>query len=213
MGPQLSAARSIPTAQSPDGSISTLGASITALVRSAARRITWRSSRRLPGQSCASSLAAASVARTRGPISDLKSSRKCWARRSTSPGRSRKAGSLSSKPAKRWNRSRRNEPRRVSRRKSRRVVATTRTSTAVSPLPPTRRICPVSSARKSLGCRSMGSSPISSSTSVPPDASSNQPGRRDPAPVKAPRSCPKSWLSANSRARVPQLTATNGPLG
>ena len=80
-------------------------------------------------------------------------------------------------------------------------MATTRTRTAVSPEPPTRRRRPVSRTRSSFGCSSSGSSPISSSTRVPPDASSNQPARRVAAPVKAPRSCPKSSLSASSRGK------------
>ena len=66
--------------------------------------------------------------------------------------------------------------RRTSPSRSRSVIATiAHARPRPRPMPPTRRSRPDSSTRRSLGCRSSGSSPISSSTSVPPDASSNQP--------------------------------------
>lgn len=59
--------------------------------------------------------------------------------------------------------------------------------------------------------RRRGSSPISSRKSVPPSARSNHPWRVESAPVKLPRSCPKSWLSINSEGIAPQLTRMKGP--
>jgi len=46
---------------------------------------------------------------------------------------------------------------------------------------------------------------------VPPSASSNRPFRSAVAPVKAPRSCPKSSLSSRVSASAPQCTPTKGP--
>ena len=51
-------------------------------------------------------------------------------------------------------------------------------------------------------------SPISSSSSVPPLASSKHPARRWSAPVKAPRSWPKSSLSSRPSGSAAQLIAT-----
>ena len=45
---------------------------------------------------------------------------------------------------------------------------------------------------------------------MPPCASSNTPGRRWSAPVKAPRSWPKSSLSISVAGMAAQLMATNG---
>ena len=56
-----------------------------------------------------------------------------------------------------------------------------------------------------------GISPISSSSSVPPSASSKQPTRRSTAPVKAPFSWPKISLSMSDSGIAAQLTATKGP--
>jgi hypothetical protein len=55
-------------------------------------------------------------------------------------------------------------------------------------------------------------SPISSSSSVPPWASSKRPFFCPVAPVNAPRSCPNSSLSISSRGIAAQLTLMNGPL-
>ena len=98
----------------------------------------------------------------------------------------------------------------ISALRSRLVAHSTRTSTSISVLPPSRRSRPSSSTRSSLACSSMGISPISSRKSVPPWASSKTPGRRWSAPVKAPRSWPKSSLSMRVAGMEAQLMATNG---
>ena len=46
---------------------------------------------------------------------------------------------------------------------------------------------------------------------MPPAASSKRPARSRTAPVKAPRTWPKSSLSRSSPGRAPQFTATKGP--
>ena len=53
-------------------------------------------------------------------------------------------------------------------------------------------------------------SPISSSSSVPPSASSKRPLRSASAPVKAPRSWPKSSLSSTPSGSAAQLTLMKG---
>ena len=63
---------------------------------------------------------------------------------------------------------------------------------------------------RSLGCRSMGRSPISSRKSVPPFAASILPILFLSAPVKAPFSWPKSSLSRSSRGSAGQLTVIKG---
>ena len=83
----------------------------------------------------------------------------------------------------------------------------TRTSTRLGSRPPTRRISPSSSTRRSLACRSSGRSPISSSSSVPSWASSNRPGRSAVAPVKAPRMWPNSSHSSSCSGIAAQLIA------
>src|SRR5450432_1735305 len=75
---------------------------------------------------------------------------------------------------------------------------------------PTRRTSRRSSTRRSFGCRSMLSSPISSRKTVPPAAASKTPSRDDTAPVKAPRSWPKSSLSRSCGGMAPQSTTRNG---
>ena len=52
-------------------------------------------------------------------------------------------------------------------------------------------------------------SPISSRKIVPPSATSNLPRRSATAPVKAPRTWPKSSLSISSSGIAAQLTSTN----
>src|SRR5205823_2287463 len=64
--------------------------------------------------------------------------------------------------------------------------------------------------RSSFGWRSNGRSPISSRSSVPPCASSKRPILRAMAPVKAPRSWPKSSLSRRPAGMAVQLNLTNG---
>ncbi len=90
------------------------------------------------------------------------------------------------------------------------VEAITRTSTAISLLPPRRRTRESSRTRSSLACVPTGISASSSSSSVPCCASSKQPARRSTAPVKAPFSCPNSSLSIRVSGIAAQLMATNG---
>ena len=59
--------------------------------------------------------------------------------------------------------------------------------------------------------QSSGSSPTSSRNSVPPCAASKRPTRSRVAPENAPRTWPKSSLSASSRGMAAQLSSTNGP--
>ena len=61
---------------------------------------------------------------------------------------------------------------------------------------PTRTITFSSKTRSNLAWQFRLKSPISSRNNVPPEASSNLPGRDSWASVKAPFSCPKSSLSA-----------------
>src|SRR5439155_1695679 len=81
----------------------------------------------------------------------------------------------------------RKRPARASSTRSRLVQATTRTSTRSTFPAPTGWISPSCSARNSLACTGKGSSPISSSTSVPPSACAKNPRRACDAPVNAPR--------------------------
>jgi hypothetical protein len=71
-----------------------------------------------------------------------------------------------------------------------------------------RRTSPSWSARSSFTCSDIGNSPTSSRKSVPPFASSNSPGFSSTAPLKAPRTWPKSSLSMSSAGSAPQFTAT-----
>ena len=73
----------------------------------------------------------------------------------------------------------------------------------------TSRCC---TARRSLACSSSGISPISSRNSVPRWAARNRPGCADVAPVKAPFSWPKSWLSNRCALTAAQLTVTSSPV-
>ena len=70
--------------------------------------------------------------------------------------------------------------------RSRLEVARMRISTLTGREPPTRSISRSCRARSSLACSRPSISEISSSSSVPPSASSNLPIRRATAPVKAP---------------------------
>src|ERR1051326_847356 len=90
------------------------------------------------------------------------------------------------------------------------AAATRQPSTATGARPPIRSTTFSSIARNSLPCTPSGNSPISSRNTVPPAASSNFPWRRSFAPVKAPRSCPKSSFSINVSGIAAQLMATNG---
>ncbi len=85
-----------------------------------------------------------------------------------------------------------------------------RTFVARSFVPPTRRIAWLSSARSKRGCKSSGSSPISSRNNVPPRARSKAPSCSACAPVKAPRSWPNSSLSTRFAGTEPQSNTTKG---
>ena len=74
------------------------------------------------------------------------------------------------------------------REESRLVAETIRTFTRTGCEPPTRSNSCSCRTRSSFGCISGGISPTSSSSNVPPSASSNAPTRRCWAPVKAPLS-------------------------
>ena len=93
---------------------------------------------------------------------------------------------------------------------SRLEVASTRISTLTGLPPPTRSISRSWIARSSLACRRGSISEISSSSRVPPWASSNLPTRRATAPVKAPFSWPNSSLSSRLSGIAAQLTEMNG---
>jgi hypothetical protein len=69
---------------------------------------------------------------------------------------------------------------------------------------------PVSSTRSSFTWLSGSMSPISSSSRVPPSASSIRPGLAVTAPVNAPFSWPNSSDSSTSRGSAPQWIGTNG---
>ena len=79
--------------------------------------------------------------------------------------------------------------------------------------PPTRSISRSCSARSSLACSRGSISLISSSSSVPPFASSNLPMRRATAPVKAPFSWPNSSDSSRFSGIAAQFTETKAALG
>ena len=94
--------------------------------------------------------------------------------------------------------------------RSRLVAARMRTSTPMGSAPPTRSKVRSWRTRRSLTWVSGGISPISSRKRVPPSASSKRPWRRSTAPVKAPRSWPKSSDSRRVSGSAAQLTATKG---
>ena len=73
------------------------------------------------------------------------------------------------------------------------------------------RTCRVCNTRSSLAWSAGGMSPTSSSSSVPPSASSNRPILRRSAPVNDPFSWPNSSLSSSESFKTAQLSATNGP--
>jgi len=89
------------------------------------------------------------------------------------------------------------------------VAATMRMSMSMGREPPTRSICFCSTARRSLGWRNKGMSPISSSMTVPCWASSNLPFFWATAPVNAPRSWPNSSDSRRFSGMAAQLTLTH----
>ena len=85
-------------------------------------------------------------------------------------------------------------------------------STLTGLAPPTRSISRSWMARSSLACRRASISEISSSSRVPPLASSNLPIRRATAPVKAPFSWPNSSLSSRFSGMAAQFTEMKGRL-
>ena len=88
------------------------------------------------------------------------------------------------------------------------MAAITRASTVRVRDSPTRRISPSCSTRNSFTWRLSGSSPTSSSNSVPPSASSNRPALSAVAPVNAPRAWPNSSDSSKVSGIAPEFTAT-----
>ena len=85
-----------------------------------------------------------------------------------------------------------------------------RMSTGTGRVPPTRSITRSWIARSSLACSRTSISEISSSSSVPPVASSNLPMRRATAPVNEPFSWPNSSDSSRFSGIAAQLTQMNG---
>ncbi len=81
-----------------------------------------------------------------------------------------------------------------------------RTSTVSSSVPPTLRTTFSWMARRSLTCIVGVISPISSRKRVPRSASWKRPFFSRTAPVKAPRSWPKSSLSSRFSGSAPQLS-------
>ena len=87
-----------------------------------------------------------------------------------------------------------------------------RMSTGTGRVPPIRSITRSWIARSNLDCSRTSISEISSSSSVPPLASSNLPIRRATAPVNAPFSWPNSSDSKRCSGIAAQLIETNGRL-
>ncbi len=90
------------------------------------------------------------------------------------------------------------------------MAATSRTSTVMVRWPPTRSNWRSWMARSSFTWAASGSSPTSSRNSVPPSAASKRPCCAWWAPVKAPRSWPKSADSTSASGSAAQFTATKG---
>ena len=167
----------------------------------------------LPGQRWAASVASAAGSATGASAGVC--GRACRTKCSTSMGmssrRSRRGGIAISNVLIRNSRSSRKSPVFTISSSDRCVAQTTRTSTVIGWLSPTRRISPLSRARSSRDWSDLGNSPTSSRNSVPPSATSNRPARCSSAPVNAPLRWPKSSLSTRCSGRAPQLTATSGP--
>ena len=175
--------------------------------------ITLANSRMLPGQRWWASAANTSAIATSasGGVCGLAFRTKCRTNSGRSSIRSRSGGIAISNVLIRNSRSSRNSPSATISSRERCVAQTTRTSTVIGWLSPTRRISPLSSARSSRDCNCLGSSPISSRKRVPPSATSKSPARCSSAPVKAPLRWPNSSLSTRCSGSAPQLTATSGP--
>ena len=84
-----------------------------------------------------------------------------------------------------------------------------RTSTGIRRLVPSGSIMLSWSTRSSFAWSRTSMSPISSRKSVPSSAAWNLPTRSACAPLKAPRTCPKSSLSRRSAGIAVQLSGTN----
>ncbi len=85
-----------------------------------------------------------------------------------------------------------------------------RISTGTGLVPPTRSMTRSWIARSNFDCSRTSISEISSSSSVPPVASSNFPIRRATAPVNAPFSWPNSSDSRRCSGIAAQLMLMNG---
>ena len=101
----------------------------------------------------------------------------------------------------------------ISAPRSRFVAAMMRTSTLSVSLPPTRSNVFSCRNRRSLTCTAAGSRRISSRKRVPPSACLKRPSRRATAPVKAPRSWPKSSLSRSDSREGGAVQADERRLG
>ena len=170
--------------------------SLSPRASSTARCMQFSSSRTLPRQGMARSSAIGAAAERRAsgrPLAAASLAAKCRASAAMSCGRSRSGGSCSATTFRRNSRSSRKRP---SRDRARRGRGCWWRSAGYRPctglVPPTRSISRSWMARSSLACRRGSISLISSSSSVPPSASSNLPMRRAMAPVKAPFSWPNS---------------------
>lgn len=103
-----------------------------------------------------------------------------------SDGLSESGGRLMLKTDILKNRSLLKRPSRISSSRFLLVAEIMRTSHFMGFVSPTLTNSPLSSTRRSLACRGVGISPISSRKSVPPSASSKKPFLSFTAPVKAP---------------------------
>ncbi len=156
--------------------------------RMTARSTACWSSRMLPGQGwrCSESSAAGEIPLTSLPISAAVRMAKREASEGMSSGRARSGGIWMGMVLRRKYRSCRKLPAAASAARSRLVVATTRTSTRMGVVPPTRSNSCSCSTRSSLACRSSRISEISSSSSVPRCARSKAPSTRFTAPGERP---------------------------
>ena len=143
------------------------------------------------------------------PLAAAYFSTKYWASAMMSAGRSRNGGMFKFTTLSRKYRSSRKRVGTASAR-SRLEVAIRRMSIFTGVVPPTRSISRSWMARKSLACSRRSISEISSSSSVPPLASSNLPMRRATAPVNAPFSWPNNSDSSSFSGIAAQLTEISG---
>ena len=200
----------------PGPSVSSHGSIIACSTTSPLQSTTARStmfctSRTFPGQPycCMSEIAPGSNRLGALPSRRDVIATKCSTSAGTSSARSRSAGTWIGSTLSRKNRSCRNSPIDTARGRSRLLVATTRTSTPMVMLEPTRSNARSCSTRSSLACTHAEISLISSSNSVPRSASSNRPLRSFSAPVNAPRSCPNSSLSSKLSLMAAQFIPRN----